>query len=84
MSILPCGQNNNMKSLLKTIVVAAGVAIVSASVVVVVQQSRQTHKKIAPAEGELPTAISNYSKTFILNTNPPIWTTPVNGRNTTN
>ncbi len=38
----------------------------------------------APPEGELPTAISNYSKTFKLNTNQPLWTTPANGRNTTN
>ncbi|MGH7977218.1 MAG: hypothetical protein ACREC8_11225 [Limisphaerales bacterium] len=81
-----------MKSLLKIIVVAAGVAIVSATVVVIVQPSRQSHKKVAPlknappegAESELPTAISNYSKTFKLNTNPPIWTTPANGRNATN
>jgi hypothetical protein len=77
---------------LKTIVVAAGVAIVSVSIVVVVKPSRQPHKKVAPlknaspegAESELPTAISNYSKTFKLNTNPPLWTTPANGRNATN
>jgi hypothetical protein len=77
-----------MKSLLKTIVVAAGVAIVSVTVVVVVQPSRQPHKKVTPPanalESELPTAISNYSKTFKLNTNPPLWTTPANGRSTTN
>jgi hypothetical protein len=77
-----------MKSLLKTIVVVAGVVIVSVSVVVVVQQSRPPRKKIASpkgaAESELPTAISNYSKTFKLNTNPPLWITPANGRNATN
>ncbi len=77
-----------MKSLLKTIIVAAGVAIVSVTVVVVMQQSRQSHKKVTlPAgalESELPAAISNYSKTFKLNTNPPLWTTPANGRDATN
>lgn len=81
-----------MKSLLKTIVVAAGVAIVSVTVVAIVQPSRQSHKKVVPlknappegVESELPRAISNYSETFKLNTNPPLWTTPANGRNTTN
>ena len=70
---------------LKIILFVAGVAIVSVCIVAVVQSSRQPHKKvIAPPEGELPTAISNYSKTFKLNTNPPFWTTPANGRNATN
>jgi hypothetical protein len=72
---------------LKTILVVAGVFVVSASVIVIVQQSRQPHKNYAPPEGaesELPTAISNYSKTFKLNTNQPLWTTPANGRNSTN
>lgn len=73
---------------LKFIMIIAGVVIVGSSVVVIMQP----HKKITPlknaspegAESELPAAISNYSKTFKLNTNPPIWTTPANGRNATN
>lgn len=73
-----------MKSFLKTIVVVAGVAIVSVSIVVVVQQSRPAHKKVIQSQNELPIAISNYSKTFKLNTNPPLWITPANGRNATN
>jgi len=73
-----------MKSLLKIIVVASGIAVVSASVVVIVKQPRRPHSQVAPADDPLPTAISNYSKTFKLNTNPPIWTAPANGRSTTN
>jgi hypothetical protein len=72
-----------MKSPLKTIVVMAGVVIVSTSVIVVVQKTRPSHGTIASPEG-VPVAISNYSKTFKLNTNPPIWPTPANGRSTTN
>lgn len=73
-----------MKSLLKIIVVASGIAVVSASVVVVIKQPRRPHNLVAPSDDQLPTALSNYSKTFKLNTNPPIWTTPNNGRSTTN
>jgi hypothetical protein len=73
-----------MKSLLKIIIVASGIAIVSASVVVIVEQPRKSHNQITPTDDPMPTAISNYSKTFKLNTNPPIWTTPANGRSTTN
>jgi hypothetical protein len=78
------GQNFKMKSLLKIMLVASGISTFIASVVVIVQQSRQPHIFFAAPEGELPAAISNYSKTFKLNTNPPIWTTSANGRNTTN
>lgn len=73
-----------MKSPLKTIIVMAGVVIVSTSVIVVVQHSQLSHKKIPSPENELPTAISNYSKTFKLNTNSPIWTPTANGRSATN
>jgi hypothetical protein len=73
-----------MKSPLKTIVVMAGVVIVSTSVIVIVQHSQASHRKSVPSVSELPVVISNYSKTFKLNTNPPIWPTPANGRSTTN
>jgi hypothetical protein len=73
-----------MKSPLKTIVVMAGVVIVSTSVIVIVQHSQASHQKSVPHVSELPVAISNYSKTFKLNTNSPIWPTPANGRSTTN
>jgi hypothetical protein len=69
---------------LKLIIIAAGVAIVGSSVIVLVKQSRQSRLQFAPSENQLPAAISNYSKTFKLNTNPPIWATPANGRNATN
>jgi hypothetical protein len=73
-----------MKSLLKIIFVAAVVAIISVSVIVIIKQPRHSHAKVAPADDPLPAAISNYSQTFKLNTNPPIWTAPANGRNTNN
>jgi hypothetical protein len=77
-----------MKSPLKIIVGMAVAGIVSASVVVVVHQSRPAHRKItAPINvpgNELPAALSNYSHTFKLNTNPPVWPTTANGRSTTN
>jgi hypothetical protein len=66
------------------IVVASGIAVISASVVVVIKQPRHAHTQPAPSDDPLPTAISNYSKTFKLNTNPPIWTAPANGHSTTN
>jgi LPS O-antigen subunit length determinant protein (WzzB/FepE family) len=68
----------------KIIVIATVLAIVGSSVGFIVHQSWQAHEKLAPPERELPAAISNYSKTFKLNTNPPIWKAPANGRNTTN
>jgi hypothetical protein len=70
---------------LKIIMVIAGIALVSSSVLIIVNQSPHPRLlKFAPEESELPTAISNYSKTFKLNTNQPLWTTPANARNTTN
>lgn len=73
-----------MKSLLKIIMVASGIAVVSASVVVILKQPRHPHSQMIPADDPVPTAISNYSKTFKLNTNPPIWTAPAHGSRTTN
>lgn len=67
---------------LKILLLIAVLAMVGGSVIVIMKQAGQSHKKIAPPEGELPTAISNYSKTFKLNTNPPIWTQPANGNKT--
>ena len=68
---------------LKVILFAAAIAVIGASVVVIVNQPRP-HAKSSPVGDPLPTAISNYSKTFKLNTNPPIWPTSANGRNTNN
>jgi hypothetical protein len=68
----------------KALVIAVAVALASCTIVVIVQRSRQPHKPIAPRESELPAALSNYSKTFKLNTNPPIWTAPANGKSSTN
>jgi hypothetical protein len=39
-------------------------------------QSHSRPLKFSPPESQLPAAMSNYSKTFKLNTSPPIWTQP--------
>ena len=69
---------------LKFIVLGLALVMAGSTVVVILKQSRQPREKFVPTEEQLPTAISNYSKTFKLNTNPPIWTTPNNGPSTTN
>ncbi len=50
--------------------------------VLVVQANARKVKFQPPPESQLPTAISNYTKTFKLNTSPPIWTQPTNGNPT--
>jgi hypothetical protein len=67
---------------LKFLLLIAVLAMVGGSVIVILKPARQSHKKIAPPEGELPTAMSNYSRTFKLNTTPPIWGQPTNGNPT--
>jgi hypothetical protein len=61
---------------LKILLVVAGVAVIGGSVTVLVIQSNARKVKFPPPESQLPTAISNYSKTFKLNTSPPIWAQP--------
>jgi hypothetical protein len=68
----------------KYVIFAVALAMIGCSVMAILVQSRQTCKESVSPEEQLPAAISNYSKTFKLNTNPPIWKTPANGRNTTN
>jgi hypothetical protein len=67
---------------LKILLSIAVIAMVGGSVTVLVVQSRQRQLKFPPPASQLPTAISNYSKTFKLNTSPPIWTQPTNGNQT--
>ena len=67
---------------LKILLLIAVIAMVGGSVTVLVIQSRPHQLKFPPPESQLPTAISNYSKTFKLNTSPPIWTQPTNGNPT--
>ena len=69
---------------LKIILLFAGIALVGTTVIVILNQPRRPQPKTQMMENELPTAMSNYSKTFKLNTNPPIWTVPANERNATN
>jgi outer membrane biogenesis lipoprotein LolB len=68
---------------LKYVILAVALAMIGCSVMAILEQSRQPRKEYVSPEEQLPAAISNYSKTFKLNTNPPIWKTPANGRNTT-
>ena len=44
--------------------------------VLVVQANARKVKFQPPPESQLPTAISNYNRTFKLNTSPPIWAQP--------
>jgi hypothetical protein len=67
---------------LKILLLVAGVAIVGSSIFVLVIQSHSHQLKFAPPESQLPTAISNYTKTFKLNTSPPIWGQTTNGNPT--
>ena len=69
---------------LKFIMLVLALVMVGTTVMVILKQPRQSPAKVFPTEEQLPTVLSNYSKTFKLNTNPPIWTTPNNGRSTTN
>jgi hypothetical protein len=62
---------------LKILLLVAGVAVIGGSVTVLVIQSHSRQLKFpTTTENQLPAAISNYSKTFKLNTSPPIWTQP--------
>jgi len=67
---------------LKILLLVAGVAVIGSSVTVLVIQSRPRQLKSSPPENQLPAAISNYSKTFKLNTSPPIWGQSTNGKPT--
>jgi len=68
---------------LKILLLIAVIAMVGGSITVLVIQSNARKLKIQPPpESQLPTAISNYTKTFKLNTSPPIWTQPTNGNPT--
>jgi hypothetical protein len=62
---------------LKILLLVAGVAVIGSSVTVLVIQSNSRKVKFqAVPENQLPAVISNYSKTFKLNTSPPIWAQP--------
>jgi len=67
---------------LKILLLIAGAAVIGGSVIILVIQSRPQHLKSSPADSQLPAAISNYNKTFKLNTSPPIWGQPTNGNPT--
>ena len=61
---------------LKILLLVAGMSVIGSSIFVLVIQSHSRQLKFSPPESQLPTALSNYSKTFKLNTSPPIWAQP--------
>jgi hypothetical protein len=67
---------------LKILLLVAGVSVIGSSIFVLVIQSHSRQLKLSPPENQLPTAISNYNKTFKLNTSPPIWGQITNGNPT--
>jgi hypothetical protein len=67
---------------LKIFLLVAGVSVIGSSIFVLVLQSHSHQLKFSPPESQLPTAISNYNKTFKLNTSPPIWGQTTNGNPT--
>jgi hypothetical protein len=67
---------------LKILLLIAGVAVIGSSITVLVIQSHSRQLKFPPPESQLPTAISNFNKTFKLNTSPPIWGQTTNGNRT--
>jgi hypothetical protein len=69
---------------LKIILLIAGIALVGSTVVVILNSPRRPQPKFGTIERDWPTAVSNYSNAFKLNTNPPIWSQPANGRKPTN
>jgi hypothetical protein len=58
---------------LKILLLVAGASVIGSSIFVLVIHSRSHQMKFAPPESQLPTVMSNYSKTFKLNSSPPIW-----------
>jgi len=62
---------------LKTFMILIGMAMVGSTILVLVFQTNARKQKLPPPlASQLPAAISNYSKTFKLNTSPPIWEQP--------
>lgn len=66
----------------KITLLIAVMAMAGGGITVLVVQSRPRGLNFPAAENQLPAAISNYSKTFKLNTSLPIWTQPTNGNQT--
>jgi hypothetical protein len=57
---------------LKIVIFIAAMVVAVSTVVILLTQPRTLRLKFAP-EQQWQEAISNYSKTFTLNTNPPLW-----------
>ena len=67
---------------LKILLLVGGMSVIGSSIFVLVIQSHSHQLKFSPPESQLPTALSNYNKTFKLNTSPPIWGQTTNGNPT--
>ena len=61
-----------MKLKISILLLIAGITGASVTVVVIQSNARKQQLR-AVQENQLPTAMSNYNKTFKLNTSPPIW-----------
>lgn len=64
---------------LKLILLIAGAAVIGSSITIVIIRSndrakrRETEQRQKQSPDNLQSALSNYNKTFKLNTNPPLW-----------
>ena len=67
---------------LKILLLVTGASVIGSSIFVLVIQSHSRQLKFSSPESQLPTAISNYNKTFKLNTSSPIWGQTTNGNPT--
>ncbi|MDX1951084.1 MAG: hypothetical protein SFY81_02805 [Verrucomicrobiota bacterium] len=61
---------------LKITLIIVGTAVIGGSILVAITESRERKERqqaITESHERVSTAMSNYNKTFKLNTNPPIW-----------
>jgi hypothetical protein len=61
---------------LKLLLIIAGTAVVGSSITIVIIQSRDhatERRQAAESQNRVATTMSNYTHTFKLNTNPPLW-----------
>ena len=64
---------------LKITLFIAGLVMAGSTGIVIVMQPPHAAKSPLAPESQLPTTMSNYSKTFKLKTSPPIWGQATNG-----
>ena len=64
---------------LKPLLFITGITLVASSVFILVIQTDDRKIRFAPPQNQLPSAISNFTKTFKLNPTPAIWAPSTNG-----